>query len=219
MRTNSPVAKIIQAGAQHSIELGKLHFQSHSETFAEFASPDWVKSRQLDDYTIYWCEYLNSQPHAESTWVASIKRRLVGTVTLKPLADSNLVFTPRQANRYEGQKIACLRLLYVAPDYLSNGIGRQLMQHITGQMTSQNYTLGVLITHQANTRARKFYERHRWVVDECFTQQVADFFGEPLSMQRRVRYRINLSETKWVQCDPEISYGASRATGCPERFP
>ena len=195
MRTNSPVAKIIQAGAQHSIELGKLHFQSHSKSFAEFASPDWVKSRQLDDYTIYWREYLNSQPNTESTWAASIKRRIVGTVTLKPLADSNLVFTPRQAYRYEGQKIACLRLLYVAPDYLSNGIGRQLMQHITGQMTSQNYTLGVLITHQANTRARKFYERHRWVVDEFFTKQVADFFGEPRAMQRLVRYRVNLSDT------------------------
>ncbi len=69
------------------------------------------------------------------------------------------------------------------------------MQHITALMTSQNYTLAVLITHQANTCARKFYERHRWLVDECFTQQVSDFFGEPRTMQKRVRYRINLCET------------------------
>ncbi len=200
MRASSSSIQIYQARTQHCDGLGKLHFRNHTETFKVFAAPEWIKRRKLGDYTQYWCEYLQSQPQTEFTWVAVYKKHIVGTVTLKPLINCGLEFVPRGTCHHQISAVACLRLMYVAPDHLSNGIGSQLMQHLLGYMTSQNYTIGTLITHQANTRARKFYERNHWIVDECFSHQVTDFFWEPPSMRKRVRYRINLRRTQSASC-------------------
>ncbi len=73
MSTSSSIVHITQVGAQHSIELGELHFRSHAETFTEFAAPEWIKTRMLGDYTQYWFDYVRSQPITEITWAASIK--------------------------------------------------------------------------------------------------------------------------------------------------
>lgn len=137
---------------------------------------------------------MQKQPGNEITWIGKINSHTVGTVTVKPATQSSQAFHPKSIHEHKANSIACLRLMFVNPDHQGNGVGTSLMQQVIHYMSDNNYRLGTLITHRANLRARRFYERLGWQLDELFSSQVSEFFPEPAHMRNRARYFLDLSQ-------------------------
>lgn len=171
-----------------------MHYRCHSISFKEFADLKWTAERELEKYRSFWCKYLGSQPANEITWIGKSNSHIVGTVTVKPLAQSSQAFHPISIDTGNTDSIACLRLMFVNPDHQGNGIGTRLMQQVIHHMSDNKYRWGTLITHRANQHARMFYERQGWQLDELFSNQVSEFFAEPASMRNRARYLLNISK-------------------------
>ena len=168
--------------------LAKLHFLIHTTSFAEFAEQQWVEARKIEDYFALWCEYLNEQPERERTWIAEIRSKIVGTVTIMNLESSSRLFRPSSLEPPYRSKVACLRLMYVHPDFQRQGIGRALLEASDRFLQMQGYQAASLITHAVKESARAFYEQMGWRLDEIFKQQVEEFFEEPARMRLRARY-------------------------------
>jgi GNAT superfamily N-acetyltransferase len=76
----------------------------------------------------------------QETWVALVAGRVVGLMAVAP---------------------GVLDQLYVAPDRLGRGIGRQLLDRAKDRSPEGL----ALYTFQVNDRARRFYERNGFVID------------------------------------------------------
>ena len=176
------------AGVADCEAVAELHYLSHTTSFVDFADENWVESREYSEYHTFWCDYLADQPGKERTWLAELGGAVVGTVTIMALENSSPIFQPTSAGDSHDWEAACLRLMYVHPDHLRKGIGQALVGRAINFLETQDYEAVTLITHAANRRARAFYERMGWALDEVFNQQVDEFFEEPAGMRRRARY-------------------------------
>lgn len=175
------------AVAGDSKRLAELHYLSHTTSFADFAEEAWVLSRDFADYLKLWRKYLADQAASERTWLAESAGTVVGTVTIMALANSSPIFRPKSSH-IPDSATACLRLMYVHPDWLRQGIGQRLVAGTEGFIRNQDYQAVSLITHAANQKARAFYQEMGWSLDEVFNSQVEEFFEEPAAMRQRARY-------------------------------
>ncbi len=73
---------------------------------------------------------------------------------------------------------------YLHPDYWGSGIADELMAACIARLRSDGWPLARLWVLTENARARRFYERHAWVVDG--QSRVLDLPGNP-SEVRMVR--------------------------------
>ena len=173
-------------------KIAGLHHLSHSLSFREFAPKSWTATRNFAEYRASWSSILNSQTSRERTWIALKENHVAGTVTIQNLENCSSIFRPSGLNGIPVSDVACLRLMYVHPEYIRQGVGSSLIQEAVNFCAQNGYRLGSLITHAANTRARRFYESHDWRLDEIFQGQVKEFFKEPKSMRNRVRYHLSV---------------------------
>lgn len=174
-------------------DLAWLHYISHTLSFQTFAARQWIKSRKFQEYQEFWELFLPELTDQEITWTIWREECLVGTVTIKELRNSSQIFRPNKVPDLLLDKACCLRLMYVHPDFLREGIGGELMGSARSFMEDCDYQLGILITHAANGRARGFYEGKGWLLEEIFRDQVKEFFEEPEEMQARARYYLDLA--------------------------
>lgn len=142
------------AGTTDAPELAALHYLSHTTSFAQFASPAWVKSRRLDDYLRQWQEFLSGAvtgPGAQA-WKATIDGDgvLAGMVRVSAVSE----------------RVAQLSSMHVHPDRHRRGIGALLMDAAVSFMRDAGFETATLGVIQANTAARTLYERGGWQVSE-----------------------------------------------------
>lgn len=174
-------------------DLARLHYLSHTRSFRIFAAREWIQKRRIQDYQDFWEVFLTELSSREICWTAWKEESLVGTVTIKELRNSSPIFHPRDLRGLPLDQICCLRLMYVHPGFLRQGVGRELMGSARAHMENAGFQLGTLITHAANSRARGFYENQGWQLGEIFREQVKEFFEEPDVMRKRARYSLDLS--------------------------
>ena len=133
-------------------EIARLHFTSHTTSFAPFASPQWLESLKLVDYEAKWRDWLDDQRPGSRTFISLDEGgAVVGVVRIYP-----------DSERGEAQ----LGNMHVSPELAGAGIGRTLMTAALGFMRDQGFVTARLGVVQENRRARRFYESHGWVVDE-----------------------------------------------------
>ena len=147
--------------------VGALIFNSHTISFAPFASSDWVNSRDLSEYQSKWQEILADESLSARVFVAERNAEIIGTVRVSS-ADSN---------DFDAQ----LNGMHVSPNTTGSGIGSLLMkQAITfiKERKFKNVELGVIA---ANSRARRFYETHGWELVEELPNGIE---GVPIAIYR-----------------------------------
>ena len=130
-QTDDEPAAIRRATAPDGDAVGNVFLASFHATYA-------FPLAHTDDEVRGWIrDDLIAQ---QETWVALVDGRVVGLMTVAP---------------------GVLDQLYVAPDRLGRGIGRQLLD-----LAKERSPEGLaLYTFQVNDRARRFYERNGFVVD------------------------------------------------------
>ncbi len=128
-----------------------LHHLSHTQSFAAFASPEWVASRRAEDYRSQWRAALGATDPKSGAWVARAEGQVVGVVRVTPMAESGL---------------AQLISMHVHPDFQGRGIGRALMQSAEDFIKERGYQRAILGVIQANNRALRLYESSGWAILE-----------------------------------------------------
>jgi ribosomal protein S18 acetylase RimI-like enzyme len=138
--------------------IARLHFLSHTVSFAPFASERWLESRQLSEYVSRWRETLDPAVQGGLTLVARLAGAVVGMVRVArsaaPEPDAN-----------DGE-IAELTGMHVKPGLIGQSIGTLLMERSLDYIREQNFSRVVLGVIAANTIARRFYEGHGWILVE-----------------------------------------------------
>ncbi len=159
------------AGQTDAAAMAELHFISHTVSFAEFASLEWVASRKRSDYLEQWQSFFAAAANDKRSraWKVQVDDgSVVGIVKVGPMTDSE----------------AQLSSMHVHPDYQRQGIGSALMSAASEFMADTGFSTAILGVIQANAPARAIYERHGWTVRELRPDGIE---GVPIAV-----YEINL---------------------------
>lgn len=93
--------------------------------------------------------------------------------------------SPTEADDRSGD-VGELYSLNVHPDHWGTGIGHALITHASRALEAAGHRQAVLWVFPENRRARRFYERHRWLADGARRTDVTQRVDE-------VRYRRPLA--------------------------
>ncbi|MBM3959942.1 MAG: GNAT family N-acetyltransferase [SAR202 cluster bacterium] len=174
-----PEFKLAVATMSDADEAARLHFVSHTRSFAAFTPAEWVASRRLENYQAQWAGFLEKSDPRSRAWLA----RLHEPGGSRPIADLR---RPQVAQRVEGpgkprvgdvvgivriirmpeDGLAQLSSIHVHPDCQGRGIGQALMRRAEAFISESGYQRASLGVIQANRRARALYERFGWTVVE-----------------------------------------------------
>lgn len=150
MHTVSPVVRPAKADDYGSV--AQLIYRSHTISFAQFASDDWVSSRKLDDYLGRWRATLATPSPDDMTFVAVLNGVIVGTVR------TNRPTSPQ----FESD--AQLNAMHVEPELIGRGIGTILMESALAFIKLRCYKRVELGVIASNAGARRFYESNGWIL-------------------------------------------------------
>jgi RimJ/RimL family protein N-acetyltransferase len=107
-------------------------------------------------------------------YVVEAKGEIVGVLIIGPSAE------PETGELY---------VLYVHPDWWGTGAAQQLIDRAHDQF-ERRFQRAVLTVMATNFRARRFYERNGWAVEEIVRESSSLFSGEAVEV---ARYRKNFS--------------------------
>jgi ribosomal protein S18 acetylase RimI-like enzyme len=131
--------------------VAEIHVVARQAAYRHFFPTDFLDGLTLE--------------HSASLW----KGRLEGTTSLCLVAALTgqvagfLWFGP--AAEVQGTHTAEVLNLYVHPNFWRRSIGSQLMVYAVRHMADAGYGDAILNVHEANHRARRFYERAGWRED------------------------------------------------------
>ena len=164
------------AGLSDAGGLADLHYLSHIVSFAQFASPEWLRNRDRSDYLRQWDESLKSVELDDRSraWKVLSGRLIVGMVKVGPMSESE----------------AQLSSMHVHPNHHRKGIGSLLMTTAIDFMRESGYSSASLGVIQENTAARAIYERYGWTVRELSPTGVE---GVPIAVYDLVLKRVEPS--------------------------
>ncbi len=157
--------KIIIATSAHADAIGTLIYRSHAISHAVFKDETWTATRKLEDYLTGHRHYWANKPDNERTWLAYLAEQAVGVVTVGPLSARDEFARPADTRADDIARTACIHGIHVEPDYLGRSIGQLLMSEAIAYLREQDYVRVTLLTDEANTRSRRFYEAGGWVMD------------------------------------------------------
>ena len=161
-------ANILVASRSDVDGLANLQYLSHTTALAEFASPEWVKSRSLDAYKKQWTGFFDTTQlpgNISRAWKAEEDDAVIGMVKISP------------ASAVE----AHLASMHVHPAHHRRGIGSRLMDEAVRYMKDAGFEIASLGVIQANTAARSMYEQRGWIVHELHPNGIE---GVPIAIYR-----------------------------------
>ena len=150
MSTNSPTTRPSTPSDFDSV--ATLVHRSHTISFAPYASAAWVESRNLNEYRLKWKSVLADESEDAITLVSVSDDSIVGTVHVSPL----------DSPEFDAQ----LNGMHVDPDQTGRGIGGLLMTAAIAFIIQRRFKRVELGVIAANNGARRFYEKHGWVLNE-----------------------------------------------------
>jgi GNAT superfamily N-acetyltransferase len=139
--------------------------------------PDDVRHRQnVERHLAYWLTDEAQQPPMQ-TWVAEANGCVVGYAHAGP-------FRPEPGEDSEAGE---LWGIYVDPDHWGHGHGHALMAVVVDHFRLCGYDAAYLWVMRNNERARRFYERGGWEVDDGVAR---------VDPMQEVRYRYDPSRKR-----------------------
>ena len=127
----------------------------HSESW-NFAYSDIVSKEIIDKYNLRWPMIWNKMlsNNINSHYVITLDDVIIGFLTISVARDNDL-----KESFYE------LVGLYLNPEYVAKGYGKQAMDWIKKEIKSRGHDKISLWVLEENNRARRFYEKAGFVSD------------------------------------------------------
>ena len=143
-----------------------------------FAYSGIVPKEIMDAYSVRWPTIWNKMfaSNVDSHYVMVLNDIIVGFLTINVSRDNDL-------------KASCYEIigLYLHPNFISRGFGKQTMEWIKREIKSRGYDKISLWVLEENIRARRFYEKSGFVFD-------GETKSSGISSLQEVRYVYRLNE-------------------------
>jgi GNAT superfamily N-acetyltransferase len=146
--------------------VGALHFHSRATAYADILSPLALAHGSAEAMGEWWAERWQWERETHRLTVAVDGDTLAGFSYLGPT---------------EQDGVGELYAIHADPAYVGNGVGRALMLDALPALARLG-DRAVLWVLEANSRARRFYERGGWVSDG--TTRTEAIGGEPVAQLR-----------------------------------
>ena len=174
--TELPVLR--SPGPEDAQVAAELHFRSWVATYGPLVASGDAAALTLTERVEHWERLLRERPTDRGALVAERERRVVGLVEweIGPSGD---------------RSIGEVHAIHVAADERGRGVGTVLLVAAVEAMRSLGCRRAVLWVLDANSAARRFYERHGWVWDgTTVARPLGGFAHFPPVIE--VRYALDL---------------------------
>ena len=168
--------RIRPARPEDAEAIAGVHVRAWQAAYAGVLPHEALAALSIEDRADRWRSWLREAPGL-LVWVGEEDDgRVVGFASAGPSRDPEAA--PGTAEVYT---------IYVEPDVVATGRGRELFAHAVDHIRTDGSTSAELWVLSANDRARRFYERAGWRTDG--EERVESMYEMEL---RETRYRIEL---------------------------
>jgi GNAT superfamily N-acetyltransferase len=172
--SRSATVTIRDAGPSDARAIAEVHVASWRDAYRRLLPDGFLDRLSVDDRERSW-RTMFTDP-AYGVVVAEDAGRVVGFASFGPSRDEG-------APDGTGE----IPAIYVHPDALGMGIGRQLFEEAIGKLREGGFARATLWVLEANARARRFYEKAGWSWDGTVSGHQFECANEPI-----VRYAADL---------------------------
>lgn len=159
--------------------VAELHYRSWVGTYGPRVTPGEAERLRLTERVEHWEWLLRERPSDRGALVAERARRVVGLVEWEIGPDGD-------------RAIGEVHAIHVATEERGRGVGTVLLAAAVEAMRSLGVRRAVLWVLDANSAARRFYERHGWVCDGTTVERpLGGFANFPPVIE--VRYALDLA--------------------------
>jgi GNAT superfamily N-acetyltransferase len=162
------VTSVRRATADDARAIAEVQVATWQHAYAHVFPAQVLESLSVDEGEVMWRQFAESD--AMTLCVAEVERAVVGFVNVGESRD-----LPGEGELYA---------IYVLPDHWGSGAGSALMDAARDWL-GRRFSTATLWVLEDNPRARRFYEREGWVVDDRRTDVVR---GVEVA---EVRYRLS----------------------------
>jgi GNAT superfamily N-acetyltransferase len=139
--------------------------------------PEGSRERlSVEDREAMWLGVFADPDPVSGAFVAEVDGRIVGFASFAPSRDEGV---PARTGE--------IPAIYVDPAVLGTGVGRELFEAAATALHDAGFARATLWVLEANTLARRFYEKAGWAWDGAVSTHMFDCANEPV-----VRYAVDL---------------------------
>jgi ribosomal protein S18 acetylase RimI-like enzyme len=161
------VVVIRSATVEDAAAIGRIKVRSWRSAYAEFMAAPLLGALDPVQEAADWAEYLTTMPSGHRLWVAEGDCAVVGFCRTGP-ADHDPDLGPGAGEVYG---------LYVDPDHLGAGFGRQLFSHAVADLRARGRRPVCVYAYRPNTNAVHFYQRAGFSLDGTTRLDETDAIG------------------------------------------
>lgn len=166
-------------GPEDAQAVAEFHYRSWVATYGPLVTPGEAERFTLDERVEHWAGLLRERPSDRGALVAERSRRVVGLVEWEIGLEGD-------------QAIGEVHAIHLAAEERGRGVGTVLLAAAVEAMRSLGVRRAVLWVVDANSAARRFYERHGWVWDGSTVERpLGGFAHVPAVIE--VRYALDLA--------------------------
>jgi GNAT superfamily N-acetyltransferase len=168
--------RIREAEPKDAEAIAEVHVRAWQAAYRGQLTDDYLDGLTVEDRVDQHRRTL-AEPRAEwRTWIGEEDGHVLAFAVTGPSEDADA--EPTTAELYA---------VYLVPERVGTGIGRQMLQHLTQDLRARGFLAATLWVLETNERARRFYEIAGWKPDGAETSERVD-----CEMRPTVRYRVEL---------------------------
>ena len=169
--------QIYSAGVDDARRIAQIHVLTWQAAYAGVVPDGYLAALSVDQREAYWRQEISLG--VQKIAIARLDDVVCGWVSYGPSRDGDSL--PRTAEIWA---------IYVAPEYWSSGVGRQLWLHAQAHLTQEGFQSVSFWGLAVNKRAIDFYARAGLVPDHVSAREFA-LGGVTL---REIRYKKELTK-------------------------
>lgn len=166
MVTGSPSAVVRAARVDDANAIGRIHVTSWQAAYDHALPEDFLRGLSVADRQRGWRRRLSAVDWQARALVVVDDGLIAGFACVGASRDGD-------ASADVGE----LQSMYLAPEHWSQGLGQQLHSEAMATLRRDGFVRATLWVLNANERARRFYERAGWCLDEA--TKVDSIAGSP----------------------------------------
>ena len=172
-----PATALVRAARpEDARSVAEVHVASWRHAYRGLLRDEYLERLSVDDREAMWLGAFADSDAKSGVFVAEVDGRIVGFASFGPSRDEDV---PEGTGEVPA--------IYVEPAALGTGVGRELFDAATVALRDAAFSRATLWVLEANTLARRFYERAGWSWDGAVSTHMFDCANEPV-----VRYAVDL---------------------------